>query len=198
VSELETMIRDSAEAGERTADWDDVLRRSGHSRFRTRRAAAVATVAAVGVVLALPGIGIGGGLSAWISDSRPGLQLHAALVLPNGREVGTLSVRASRLFVAPKGRPKEFFVPRGHGPVRPPVPLRWSLDLTNGASARSAALETGKGRVVVRLCGPCSDGAHGTIKVNPRELLSLVRGNAVVETSAGTARGMLRLPPPVR
>jgi len=107
-------------------------------------------------------------------------------------------VRASRIFVTPQGRPKEFFVPRGHKPVLPPVPLRWSLDLANGARARSAGLETSKGHVVARLCGPCSDGAHGTIKVNPRELLTLVSGYAVVETSAGIARGMLRLPAPVR
>jgi hypothetical protein len=198
VSELETMIRSSAGAAGWAADWDDVLRRSGHSRFRSRPAAAVAAVAAAGLVLALPGIGIGGGLNTWISGSRPGLQLRAALALPNGRQVGTVSVRASRLFVTPKGSPRNFFVPRGHKPVLPPVPLRWSLDLTNASSARSAVLQTGKAHVVARLCAPCSDGAHGTIKVNPRELLSLVRGDAVVKTSAGTARGTLRLPTPVR
>ena len=44
MSELETMIKGSAEAGEWTVDWDDVLRRSGHKRYRSRRAAAIAGV----------------------------------------------------------------------------------------------------------------------------------------------------------
>ena len=196
MSELETMIKGSAEAGEWTVDWDDVLRRSGHKRYRSRRAAAIAVVAAMGVVLALPGIGIGGGLNAWISDSRPGLDVRATLTLPGGKAVGTLSLRASRIFVAMSGKP--FFVPRGHKPVLPPVPLRWSLELAGGKTAGSAVVQDRDGKVIARLCTPCSDGAHGTIKLHPRAVLSAFRAYAVVETSAGTARGMLRLPTPVR
>jgi hypothetical protein len=178
------------------ADWDDVLHRAGPSRFPSRRAAAVAAVAAVAVVLVLPGIGIGGGLNAWISGSRPGLHLRAVLALPSGKGVGTLSLGASRIFVAVTRKPP-FFIPRGHKPVLPPVPVRWSLDL-QGVSARSAVIENGKGHVIARLCSPCSDGAHGTVMIRPRAVLDAFRGTAVVKTSRGTARGMLRLPTPVR
>ena len=48
------------------ADWDDVLRRAGYSRVPSKRAAAIAATAAVAVLLLLPGIGIGGGLNAWL------------------------------------------------------------------------------------------------------------------------------------
>ena len=59
---------------------------------------------------------------------------------------------------------------------------------------------TGKGRVLVRLCAgaPCSDGAHGMTEVRARTIGELFRAVAVVETADGTARGTLRLTPPVR
>ena len=178
------------------ADWDDVLHRAGHSRVRSRNAAVVAAVAAVAVVLALPGIGIGGGLNAWISGSRPGLQLRAELTFGGGKIAGELSLRASRIFAAsPKG---PFFLPGDRKHVLPPQPVRWSLALASGGSARSAVIENSKGQVIARLCAPCKDGAHGTAKLYPRQLLSAFRGTAVVKTSRGTARGTLRLPVPVR
>jgi hypothetical protein len=111
--------------------------------------------------------------------------------------VGTLSVRASRIFLGPLPR-RPFFVPRGHKPVLPPVPVRWSLALAGGKTAVSAVIEDTGGKVVARLCAPCADNAHGTVKLYPRTLLSAFRGQAVVKTSGGTARGMLRLPVPVR
>lgn len=195
MSEFETMIRGSAAADDWVADWDDVLRRSGHSRFRTRRAAAVGAVVAAVAVLMLPGVGIGGGLNSWISGSRPGLQLRAELTLSGGQNVGTLSVSASRIFV---GVPrKAFFVPRGHKPVLSPVPLRWSLALANG-TANSAVIQDREGKLIARLCAPCDNGAHGIVKLHPGTLLRAFRGDAVVKTSAGSARGMLRLPTPVR
>lgn len=174
------------------ADWEDVLRRSGRSRFPSRRATAIAAVTAVAVVLALPGIGIGGGLNAWISDSQPGLHLHAELRLPGGRNVGTLSVRVTRIFVSLQ--PRQIFFGRGRHPVLPPVPVRWSLALAPGKTARSVVIEDALGKIVVRLCAPCSEGAHGTVRLHPRALLSVLRGQAVAETSAGTARGGLTLP----
>jgi hypothetical protein len=199
VSELETIVKHSASAGDWIGDWDDVLRRAGHTRSRSARVAAIATGIAVAVVLVLPGIGIGGGLDAWISGSRPGLHLHAALRLPTGETVGTLELSASRIFVA-KGRPepKPFFVPRGHRPVLPPLPLRWSLDLADGKTAGSAVVQDGDGKVIARLCAPCGNRAHGTVELHPRALISTFRAEAVVKTSAGTARGLLRLPVPVR
>jgi hypothetical protein len=194
VSELETTIRDSAEPGEWTADWDDVLRRSGHSRYRSRRAAAIAAVAAVAVVLALPGIGIGGGLNAWVSSSRrPGLQLRAALMLSRGGRVGTLSLGTSRIFFA---TPRQAVLV--HKGLKP-VPIRWSLELVKGTTADSAVLEDRLGKATAHLCAPCAGGAHGTINLRPRAVLTMLGQSAVVvKTSAGTARGVLRLPVPVR
>ena len=177
------------------ADWDDVLHRAGHSRRRARGAAAIAAVAAVGVILALPGIGVGGGLNAWLSSSRPGLGLRGTLTVPGGRKVGTLSFRAARIFVPGPGKPR--LVPAGPTPAvpprLPPQPARWSLELAPGVSARSAVIETRKGQAIARLCAPCTDGAHGTVLMRPRRLLVVLgRVVAVVETSAGTARGTLR------
>jgi hypothetical protein len=200
VTDLGSTIRSSAGSADWAADWDEVLRRAGHSRFQTRRAAVIAALAAVAVVLALPGIGVGGGLNALFSESRPGVELRAVLTLAGGQDVGTVSLRASRIFVSlpRKGRPKEFFVPRGHRPVLPPVSMRWSLDLAGGKGADSAVVQGRHGKLITRLCAPCSDGAHGTLKLHPRELLSAFRATAVVKTSEGTARGILRLPTPVR
>jgi hypothetical protein len=201
VSEFERLIKHSGDAGGWVADWDDVLRRSGQSRLRSHRAAAAAAVAAVAIVLLLPGIGIGGGLNAWISGSRPGFQLRAALTLPSGRDVGTVSLHTSRLFVGMprRGKPNTFFVPRRHTPTLPPVPLRWSLDLAGGTGAESAVVENRQGHVIARLCAPCRDEAHGTVKIRPRALLQVFgRAVAVVETTSGTARGTLKMTPPAR
>src|SRR5262245_16501125 len=203
MSQLETMIRGSAAPGDWVADWDDVLRRSGRSRFRSRRAAGIAAVVAAALLLTLPGIGLGGRLAALVTGSRgPGIQLRAAPRLPDGRTIGTVWVHSSRIFVTrQKGhlKPRAFFVPRGHASVLPPVPLRWSVDLAGGATARSAVIETRQGRVIARLCAPCSDGAHGTVEIRPRAVLAVFgRARAVVETADGTARGTLRLTLPPR
>jgi hypothetical protein len=177
------------------ADWDDVLRRARHSRYRSRRTAAIAGVvaAAAAVVLLMPGIGVGGGLNAWVSTARPGLQLRTTLTLPGGGRAGTLSIRTSRIF---------FTTPRHAAFVRKglaPVPIDWSLDLAAGKSAASAVVQDRGGKVIARLCAPCADNARGTVKLRPRTVLEMLgQATVVVETNAGTARGVLRLPIPVR
>jgi len=195
MSQLETMIRDAATPDAFTADWDDVLRRAGHtSSFRSRRMVAIGALAAVVVVLLLPGIGVGGGLNALLSGSRPGLDLRAPLSLSDGRTIGTISVRSNRIFVAKGHRARPFFVGRGHKPVLPPLPIRWSLDLEGATTARSAKILNSKGQVLARLCAPCRDGAHGTAKAPARAVAGIFgRAVAVVETGDGTARGTLRL-----
>jgi len=197
MSQLETVIRDAATPDVFTADWDDVLRRAGHtSAFRSRRMVAIGALAAVVVVLLLPGIGVGGGLNALLSGSGPSLELRAPLSLADGRTIGTISVRSNRIFVAKGRRPRPFVVGRGHKSVLPPLPIRWSLDLED-ATARSAKIVNSKGQVLSRLCAPCSDGAHGTAKAPARAVAGIFgRAVAVVETGGGTARGTLRLVAP--
>lgn len=201
MSELERMIRDSAASDEWVADWGDVLRRSGHTRFRSRRAAAIAAVAAVAVVLLLPGIGIGGGLNALLSGSRPpGLQLQAALIGKDG-PVAVVTLRTSRIFVAiapGTGRVKAFF-PRGKTPI-PPLEARWSIEVARGTTVTSARiLDHAGGRVLARLCSTCRNGAHGTVGIR-RRTLSAVFGRALVvaETDRGPVHGTLALPTPLR
>ncbi len=198
------MIRGSAAADEWVADWEEVLRRAGRSRFRTRRAAAigaVAAVAAVAAVLLMPGIGIGGGLNALISGS-PGSGFELSAKLSHvGRLIGTVSVRTSRLFVAvdPETGRIRSFVPRSrHGLPQPK--FRWSIDLTGAASVSSVSIVR-RGRVVERLCAPCRDGAGGTfLHVGRLGLFAedLGKGTVVAQTSLGTARGTLRLTPRLR
>ena len=199
MSELETTIRQSAEAGDWVADWDDVLRRAGRSRIRSRRAAAIGAVVAVAVVLLLPGIGIGGGLNALISGSGgAGFELRARLS-HGGRVIGTVSVRTSRLFVAvdPKsGRIRSFF-PRGLGHLPRPE-SRWRIDLT-GVTAVTSARIVQRGRVVVQLCERCSDGAHGRFRADRLGLAAIFgRGTVVAETPQGPTRGPLELQNPSR
>lgn len=177
MSKVETTIRQSATPGEWTADWNDVLRRAGHSRSHSRRAAAVAVLAALAVVLLLPGIGIGGGLNAWISGTgRPVLQFRAELSR-NGHLIGTVSARPTRL--------------RGE--------FSWNADLSGAVRVSSLRILGRRGGVVVRLCAPCNDGARGTIR-NGRVAFAAIfgRGIVVAETPQGAARGTLKLQKPVR
>jgi hypothetical protein len=192
VSQLETMIRQSAGDGEWVADWHDVLRRAGHSRFRSKRVAAVAAVAAAVVVLLLPGIGIGGGLNRLISGSSgPGLQLRAPLSA-NGRVIGAVSFRTSRVFVAVA--PKSGRV----GMVLPQAELRWSFQLAHGITVSSLRIVR-HGEIAVRLCSPCTDGATGIVRANRRTFGALFgRGTVVADTSRGPARGTVRLQKPQR
>jgi hypothetical protein len=198
MSQLETMIRDAATPDAWTADWDDVLRRAGRSGpERSRRTAAVAAVAAAALVLTLPAIGVGGDLKDLIAGSSgPGLELRAALTLPGGASAGALTLRTSRIFVAVAPRtgrlkPRPF---RPAGAPLEPQRFRWTLGLAGSGTADSARISG-----VAKLCAPCSDGAHGKLTVG-RKRLSEVFGRAavVVRTSAGTARGTLRLVPPNR
>jgi hypothetical protein len=192
VSGLETAIRESAASGEWVADWNDVLRRSGYSRFRSIRAAAIAAVVAAAVVLLAPGIGIGGGLKALISGSRrPGLEVRAELVHA-GRTIGFVSIQTTSraaVSVAPQG-----------GRL-PPVPvawpeLRWGLRLP-GATTVSSLRIVQPGRAPIRLCGPCRDGANGTLPANRTSFAAAFgRGTVVADTSRGKARGTLRIEPP--
>jgi hypothetical protein len=198
VSQLETMIRDSARPGDWVADWDDVLSRAGRSGAgRSRRFAAVAAVAVAALVLTLPAIGVGGDLKDLIAGSnRPGLELRAALTLPGGASAGTLTLRTSRIFVAVAPRtgrlkPRPF---RPAGAPLEPQRFRWTLDLAGSGTADSARIAG-----VARLCAPCSDGAHGTFTAGRKRLYEVFgRAAVVVRTSAGTARGTLRLVPPTR
>jgi hypothetical protein len=203
VTELETMIKHSVAADEWVADWDEVFRRAGRPRVRTRQAATIVAVAAAALALLLPGVGIGSGLTSLLWGSRgPGFELRAELTLANGRSVGTASLHTSRIFLAIPARkghsePKPFFVPRGHRPALPPVRFRWSFDLAAGA--RSAVLESRQGKVIARLCAPCAPDAHGTMRVRARTLATVFgRPVVVVETASGTARGTLRLTTPPR
>jgi len=191
VSELETKIRDSAQACEWTADWDDVLRRSGHKRHRSRRAAAIAALTVVAVVLLMPGIGIGGGLNALISHPvPPGLQF-AAEFSQGSRLIGTVTVQTSRLFVHVD--PKSGTVKSQYWPSRGAFrgEFRWNLDLTGAANVSSLQiLDRRSGRVVARLCSPCQDGAHGTFRRSRAAFAAVFgRGKVVAETSRGTSKG---------
>ena len=198
MSELETMIRDSAGAGDWSADWEDVLRRSGHSRRPSKRTAGIAAVVAVAVVLLLPGIGIGGGVTGLISHSSPpGLKFSTQLLRDN-RLIGTVSVRTSRLFVAidPKtGRIKSFRPTHPEGASGPE--FRWSLDLTGAATVSSVRIvDRRSGRNVVRLCSPCKDGAHGVFRRSRATFAAVFgRGTVVAETSRGEVTAPLGLGP---
>ena len=199
MSQLETMIRESADAGDWVADWEDVLRRSGRSRYRSRRAAALVAVAAVTAVFLLPGIGIGGGLNALLSGSSgPGWELRAPLSR-GGDLIGAVSVRSSRLFVGieRKGGRVRWFLPTGRGRIPRPE-FRWTLQLTGTATVTSARIVR-RGRVVARLCSPCSDGAHGTFTTSRFGLQTIFgKGLVVADTPQGRAHGRLRLQKPQR
>ena len=208
MTRLASTIRGTAHDGDWAPDWEDVLRRADvRTHSRPIRAAAIGAVAAVALVLTLPGIGVGGRLKDLIAGSGgPGIELHAQPTTAGGHSVGIVSLHTSRVFVgvSPKtggvvGHPW-FVVPRGgHRSVLPPVPVRWSLDLEPGVVARSALIEDGPGSVIARLCAPCSDGAHGTVEIRARDLAAAFgRAKAVVETRDGTARATLRLVTPRR
>jgi hypothetical protein len=223
VNDLESIIRGSAEhepGEEWVPDWEDVLSRaSGQPRprptFLSRRATAIGGLVAATLVLTLPGIGIGGRLKDLISGSRlPGIELRASVARPDGRPIGTVSLRTSRLFVAVSPRtgqvrPHPFvprrsgLIPRGSGPLQP-VPLAWTLDLKGAATVTSARIERVPGRkgqrLIAQLCAPCRDDDHGTIRLGRSALSALFDRATVaaVETSQGPARGAIRLATVVR
>jgi len=178
------------------ADWDDVLRRAGYSRVPSKRAAAIAATAAVAVLLLLPGIGIGGGLNAWLSSPHPRPGFTAPLTLPGGQAAGVLSLPVSRGDLV-GAQVEATFPARGRKVNLPRVQVPWSLDLAGGKSPDSAVIHDGRGKVVVRLCAPCST-AHGTMELPPLVLLTLAGDDAVVRTVTGVARGTLRLQEPTR
>jgi hypothetical protein len=218
VNRLASTIRGSAEldAGEWMPDWDDVLQRADvfadrrrPARLRapgalfSKRVIAIVGFAALALVLTAPGLGVGGRLKDLISGSqRPGLGLRAGLVGSDGRQIGSLSLRTSRLFVqvSPRtGRVKSVpFLPRGRSPLPQPQ-LRWTLQLDGGTTAASARIEGRSGKVVARLCSPCSDGEHGTIRARRGTLAAIfAKPVVVVQTGRGPARGILRLQKPLR
>lgn len=178
------------------ADWDDVLRRAGHARYRSRRAAVVAAVAAVAVVLMLPGIGIGGGLNALFSDSHPGLELQAALIGQDG-PVAVVTLRMSRIFVAVRPGTGAVYFHRGKSPV-PPQTARWSIQVVHGTSVTSARIVDSRNRLLARLCSTCRNGAHGTVQIKRRTLAAIFgRARVVAETNHGAVHGTLTWRGPV-
>lgn len=198
MSDLASVIRDTAVPGEWAPDWEDVLRRAGRpSRSRSRHVAAIGVAVAVALVLTLPGIGVGGRLKDLIAGpGGPGFQLRAELSLPNGAAAGTVTMVTSRLFVevSPRtGRVVPHPFRRPHVPFEPQK-FRWTLDLRDFASAASAGI-----RGVTTLCAPCPDGAHGVFSARRRQLAEIF-GHAVVvvRTNGGTARGTLDVVPPRR
>jgi cytochrome c2 len=83
--------------------------------------------------------------------------------------------------------------------------LTWKLTLKPAAAAKLAAVRAGTtaaGKQLVKLCGPCAAGAHGTAKVSGATLTSIVGGHTgvAVTTTKGTLRGALKkqatTPPP--
>jgi hypothetical protein len=175
------------------ADWDDVLRRAGRSRYHAWGAAAAAAALAVSIALLMPGIGIGGGLTALISgSSRPGLELRADLA-QGGRAIGSLSIHTSRVIVGvvpQTGRVKSV-------PVAQPE-FRWLLEVSPGVKVSSLRIVR-SGRVALRLCGPCGGATTGIFRGSPTAFGAIFgRGTVVAVTDHGSARGTLRLEKPRR
>jgi hypothetical protein len=172
--------------------WDDVLRRARPRRRVPARPALVAAVALLALVVALPGVGL---TRLFTGDKRPGLAVGATLVRPDGTDVGSFTLRMSRLFgvarnggrpFAPTGKPRGF-------------PVRWRLSLV--AAASSARIVRGEhGATLALLCKPCAQGATaGAVRLR-RGTFSLLFGRAsvVVTTGTTTARGRIRLQRPHR
>jgi hypothetical protein len=178
------------------ADWDDVLRRAGRPRYRSRRAAAGAAAVTVAVILLMPGIGIGGGLDALIAGSnRHGLEFRTRL-WTGGQAIGSVSIRTVRavVSVSPHSGGTKPYVPQG---VARAV-FQWSLQVSDGVAVRSLQILR-HGRVAVRLCAPCSDGSNGTFLADRVAFGAVFGGNTVLAaTNRGPARGRLKLTRPTR
>jgi cytochrome c2 len=73
--------------------------------------------------------------------------------------------------------------------------LAWKLTLRPSGTASSAQIRvglTGAGKVLARLCAPCSVSAHGTKAVSGTALTTIVNGHVavvVLTKSSGTLRG---------
>jgi hypothetical protein len=186
--------------------WADVLVRAGRTPrpLRPGRATLVAAVLALGLLLSLPAFGVGGRLTELIMGAkRPGIGFHTNLTTASGNNVGTFSLRTSRLFVVVGPRGRRRAVPLGR-PGLPPIPIaRWSLELRQPATeARLERILRGSRRhvLVARLCAPCSGAMQGRIRLRRGALGALFTGRMVVtlRSSTGSAQGVLRIELPRR
>lgn len=189
-------------------NWDDVLARAGvrphREGARMRRNALVTGLALLAVVLVVPQFGIGGRLKDLITGSnRPGLPLGTTLVTADGTRVGTFSARTSRLFVTVGPRHNLVPHPFSHRPVRPigTIQVRWTLSLARPATAaRVVRVGAERPHVLALLCTACSRRTQGTLRLGRGAFAALLGGRAaiVVTTTAGTARGVVKLRIPAR
>jgi hypothetical protein len=208
MNDVETLVRSSFEsrkAAPLEADWEDVLRRARlHTAprrpSRSRGTALATAVALLVALLAIPSFGVGGRLKTLIVGSgRPGLTFQTTLAAPDGKALGSFSLRTLRLFVTlgpPGQRVPHPFTPAGQGPFRR-VPFKWALKLGSGVGAATATLErrTGRDRLLSKLCGPCPAQAKGLLGLSQPNVTALLKGGVVVvvRTPKGTARGVPRL-----
>lgn len=190
--------------------WDDVLRRADVSRPRvvSSRTAALAALAGLAIVLLVPSFGIGSRLkNLLVGSNRPGLTLSTPLVQADGTRVGTFSLRSSgQIFVTVAGRRHRVIRPQFFSSRRPhPVivtPFNWKLVLASSQTAVDARIQRTSGRpqIIARLCRPCSNSESGTLNLGRGAVAAVFAGEAVVlvDTKAGSARGVLRLDLPRR
>jgi hypothetical protein len=193
-------------------DWDDVLTRAGVSRspVASRRAAGLAAVTGLAVVLLVPSFGVGSRLKDLIAGSRrPGLTLSATVGQADGSRAGTFFIRSSGgIFVATSGRRRRIVRPHFFSRRRPHplvvTDFTWKLVIAGKQSALDARVERKGGpsgsRLVRRLCHPCASTESGRLSLNRGQVASLFAGDAVVvlRTTEGRARGVVRLGVPRR
>jgi hypothetical protein len=208
MNDLDPRVRESLDGWRLSPapDWEDVLRRA-RERRRLAPGPRTALLLGVALLLAAPALGVGGRLSDLLGRSdRPGLRLGAALSTPGGAQVGSLSLRTSRLFVS-VGRGRAATVPH---PIPHPfaprgsvlglrVPLTWTLQLGSAAQGGEARLERtardGRRHVVARLCTSCPERTSGRLRLGRASLGALFSGRVAVVVTSGTttARGVVRL-----
>jgi hypothetical protein len=146
------------------------------NRFRTRRTAAAALAAFLGVValLATPALGLGDRLRDLVgsSPSKNPVLFSAELSSPDETATGKFTVRISRLDARrPGGRPLRLFKP----------PFRWTL-VYRGLASRVTSAHIHVGQRRYTLCAPCAlPRATGTLARRGLGLLETAADSAVVD-----------------